>query len=206
MDRHDSLRYRWVLDPLHGRGYPQETLDVVGAAAPVVMAGDMDAIAVATDFLGVNYYFPETIEDAPGHAPLDARVVPSNAPEKTALDWEVAPAGLPELLERIERDYHPGDMYITENGSCYDDVVGADGNIDDVERRQYLMRHLDALKVAIERGVPVKGYFAWSLIDNFEWAEGYLRRFGLVHVDYDTQQRRLKGSGKWYRAFLRGEQ
>ena len=206
MDRHDSLRYRWFLDPLHGRGYPQETLDVIGAAAPVVMAGDMDAIAVATDFLGVNYYFPETIEDAPGHAPLDARVVPSNAPEKTALDWEVAPAGLPELLERIERDYHPGDMYITENGSCYDDVVGADGNIDDVERRQYLMRHLDALKVAIERGVPVKGYFAWSLIDNFEWAEGYLRRFGLVHVDYDTQQRRLKGSGKWYRAFLRGEQ
>lgn len=205
MERHDGLRYRWFLDPLHGRGYPQQTLDLVGAAAPVVMPGDMEAIAVATDFLGVNYYFPETIEDAPGHAPLDARVVPSSAPEKTALGWEVAPAGLPELLERIERDYHPGDIYITENGSCYDDVVEADGSIDDVERRHYLMRHLDALRAAIARGVPVKGYFAWSLIDNFEWSEGYLRRFGLVHVDYNTQQRRIKGSGKWYRAFLRGE-
>ncbi len=205
MERHDGLRYRWFLDPLHGRGYPQQTLDLAGAAAPSVMPGDMEAIAVATDFLGVNYYFPETIEDAPGHAPLDARVVPSSAPEKTALGWEVAPAGLPELLERIERDYHPGDIYITENGSCYDDEIGADGSIDDVERRHYLMRHLDALKVAIARGVPVKGYFAWSLIDNFEWSEGYLRRFGLVHVDYNTQQRRIKGSGKWYRAFLRGE-
>jgi beta-glucosidase len=110
-----------------------------------------------------------------------------------------------ELLARIERDYHPGDMYITENGSCYDDVVGADGEIDDVKRRHYLMRHLDALQQAIAGGVPVKGYFAWSLIDNFEWAEGYLRRFGLIHVDYATQQRRLKSSGKWYRAFLRGQ-
>lgn len=204
--RHDGLRYRWFLDPLYGRGYPQQSLALFGDAAPVVMPGDMTAIAVKTDFLGVNYYFPETVENAPGHAPLDARVIESTADEKTALGWEVAPEGMPELLERIERDYHPGDMYITENGSCFDDVVGADGSIDDVGRRHYLMRHLDALAGVIKRGVPVKGYFAWSLIDNFEWAEGYLRRFGLVHIDYDTQQRRLKNSGKWYRAFLRGEQ
>jgi beta-glucosidase len=84
-------------------------------------------------------------------------------------------------------------------------VVGADGEIDDVERRRYLIRHLDALKGAIASGVPVKGYFAWSLIDNFEWAEGYLRRFGLIHIDYATQQRRIKSSGKWYRSFLRQE-
>jgi beta-glucosidase len=204
--RHDGLRYRWFLDPLYGRGYPVDTQAAVGDAAPVVLPGDMEAIGVATDFLGVNYYFPETIAHAPGSGPLDTRVVlPPSGVETTALGWEVAPQGLADLLARIERDYHPGDMYVTENGSCYDDVVDADGEVDDALRRRYLMRHLDALKGAIAGGVPVKGYFAWSLIDNFEWAEGYVRRFGLIHVDYATQQRRLKSSGKWYRSFLREE-
>ncbi|WP_426193930.1 GH1 family beta-glucosidase [Massilia sp. DWR3-1-1] len=193
--RHDGLRYRWFLDPLFGRGYPQA----------IVEPGDMEAIAVATDFLGVNYYFPETVEHAPGDGPLETRVQPP-APGTaiTALGWPVAPQGLTELLLRIEADYHPGPIYITENGSCYDDVVDADGAIDDVERRDYLQRHLAALKDAIAAGVPVKGYFAWSLIDNFEWAEGYRRRFGLVHVDFATQQRRLKASGRWYGQFLAG--
>lgn len=205
MERHDGLRYRWFLDPLHGRGYPQATLDAIGEAAPVVLPGDMEAIAVDTDFLGVNYYFPETIAHAPGHAPLDARVLPPGEVETTAMGWEVSPQGLAELLVRIEQDYHPGPIYITENGSCYEDSVGADGEIDDAGRRHYLMRHLATLKSAIADGVPVKGYFAWSLLDNFEWAEGYLRRFGLTHINYDTQQRRLKSSGKWYRSFLRQE-
>ena len=205
MARHDGLRYRWFLDPLHGRGYPQATLDAIGDAAPSVLPGDMEAIAVDTDFLGVNYYFPETIAHAPGHAPLDAKVLPPGEVETTAMGWEVAPQGLAELLLRIEKDYHPGPIYITENGSCYEDSVGADGEIDDQGRRHYLMRHLASLRSAIADGVPVKGYFAWSLLDNFEWAEGYLRRFGLTHIDYDTQQRTLKGSGQWYRSFLRQE-
>mgnify|MGYP000159072522 CR=1 FL=1 len=205
MQRHDGLRYRWFLDPLYGRGYPAATLEQIGAAAPVVMAGDMEAIAVETDFLGVNYYFPETIADAPGHAPLNTRVLEPAEGEITAMGWPVAPEGLAELLKRIEDDYHPGPMYITENGASFEDVVGPHGEIDDVQRRHYLMRHLDSMKDAIAAGVPVKGYFAWSLLDNFEWAEGYLRRFGLVHIDYATQQRRVKGSGKWYRAFLRQE-
>ncbi|MFL6672292.1 MAG: GH1 family beta-glucosidase [Massilia sp.] len=204
-ERHDGLRYRWFLDPLYGRGYPAATLEQVGGAAPVVQPGDMEAIAVATDFVGVNYYFPETIAHAPGHAPLAARVLPPDGVETTAMGWEVEPRGLAELLVRVERDYHPGAIYITENGSCYEDVPGPDGEVDDVQRRRYLVRHLLALKDAVAAGVPVKGYFAWSLIDNFEWAEGYLRRFGLVHVDYATQQRRLKSSGKWYRSFLRGQ-
>ena len=203
--RHDGLRYRWFLDPLYGRGYPADTMAQVGNAAPAVMPGDMEAIAVPTDFLGVNYYFPETIADAPGCEPLDTRVLAPYGVETTALGWEVAPQGMAELLARIEQDYHPGDMYITENGSCYDDEVDAVGEIDDAGRRSYLQRHLLALKDAIASGVRVKGYFAWSLIDNFEWAEGYLRRFGLVHIDYATQRRRLKASGKWYRAFLKNE-
>jgi len=205
MERHDGLRYRWFLDPLHGRGYPRATLEAIGDAAPAVLPGDMEAIAAKTDFLGVNYYFPETIAHAPGHAPLNAKVLPPGEVETTAMGWEVAPQGLAELLLRIEQDYHPGPIYITENGSCYEDSVGADGEIDDTGRRHYLMRHLASLRSAIADGVPVKGYFAWSLLDNFEWAEGYLRRFGLTHIDYDTQQRTLKGSGKWYRSFLRQE-
>jgi beta-glucosidase len=107
-------------------------------------------------------------------------------------------------MARIARDYRPSAMYVTENGSCYDDHVNADGSIADTARRDYLVRHLDAVRAALAQGVPVKGYFAWSLLDNFEWAEGYLRRFGLVHVDYATQRRTLKDSAKWYRAFLRG--
>ena len=202
MARHDGLRYRWFLDPLYGRGYPAATLAQVGAAAPTVLPGDLDAIAVPTDFLGVNYYFPETVAHAPGHGPLDARIEAAQG-EVTAMGWPVAPQGLSELLARIDGDYRPGPMYVTENGACYDDEVGPDGSVRDVGRRRYLMRHLAALRQAVDDGVPVRGYFAWSLLDNFEWAEGYLRRFGLVHVDYATQQRRLKDSAKWYRAFLR---
>ena len=202
-ERHDGLRYRWFLDPLFGRGYPQATLDLIKDAAPDVAPGDMEAIAVKTDFLGVNYYFPEVVANDPGHAPFYANVLPTTSGEITAMGWPVVPEGLAELLTRIDNDYHPGPMYVTENGSAFEDMVGADGDVDDVQRRHYLMRHLACLKDAIDNGVPVKGYFAWSLLDNFEWAEGYLKRFGLVHIDYETQQRRLKNSGKWYRAFLR---
>jgi beta-glucosidase len=205
MERHDGLRYRWFLDPLYGRGYPAQTLELVGDSAPTVLAGDLDAIAVKTDFLGVNYYFPETIADDPGHAPLDARVLPPSGGEITGMGWPVEPQGMAELLARVENDYHPGPIYVTENGSCYEDSVSADGCVHDTERRHYLMRHLGALRRAIGDGVPVKGYFAWSLVDNFEWAEGYLKRFGLVHIDYATQQRRLKDSAKWYQSFLRAE-
>lgn len=202
-DRHDGLRYRWFLDPLFGRGYPEATRALFGAAAPEVEPGDMQAIAAKTDFMGVNYYFPEVIAHAPGHPPLDTKVLPTVDGEITAMGWPVAPEGLSELLVRIQHDYQPPPMYVTENGSAFEDTVSPDGEIDDVQRRHYLMRHLGSLKDAIDAGAQVKGYFAWSLLDNFEWAEGYGRRFGLVHIDYDTQQRRLKNSGKWYRSFLR---
>ncbi len=205
MARHDGLRYRWFLDPLYGRGYPQQTLELVGDQAPSVLPGDLEAIAVKTDFLGVNYYFPETIADDPGHAPLDARVLPPGAGEITGMGWPVEPQGLAELLARVDKDYHPGPIYVTENGSCYDDTVSPDGSVHDTERRRYLERHLGALRDVARDGVPVKGYFAWSLVDNFEWAEGYGKRFGLVHIDYATQQRRLKDSALWYRSFLKQE-
>lgn len=205
MLRHDGLRNRWYLDPLHGRGYPADVLALCAADAPEVKAGDLDIIAAPTDFLGVNYYFPEIIADAPGTAPLGARVVRREGVLRTAFGWEVSPSGLVDLLRRLQAEYATAPVYITENGSTWDDVVGPDGEIDDVQRRDYLIRHLAAVRDAVAQGCPVKGYFAWSLLDNFEWAEGYLRRFGLAYVDFATQRRQLKASGKWYRGFLRGQ-
>jgi beta-glucosidase len=204
--RHDGLRNRWFLDPLFGRGYPADTWTLCGDAVPDVREGDLAAIAAATDFLGVNYYFPETVANAPGKGAMQTRVVELPGKERTAFGWEVAPQGLVTLLKRLAADYAPANIYITENGSTYDDVLTAEGEINDVERRDYLIRHLAAVNESIKKGINVKGYFAWSLLDNFEWAEGYLRRFGLAYVDFATQQRTLKLSGKWYRAFLGGEQ
>ncbi len=202
MRRHDGLRNRWFLDPLHGRDYPADVLAWCRDDAPYVAPGDMAAIAAPTDFLGVNYYFPEIIAHAPGTAPMDARVVAAPDVPRTAFGWEVSPEGMHTLLRRVQQDYAPAVMYITENGSTWDDTVDQDGHVNDVERRDYLARHLAALRDAIADGCQVRGYFAWSLLDNFEWAEGYIRRFGLTHVDFATQQRRLKLSGLWYRDFL----
>ena len=200
--RHDGLRYRWFLDPLHGRGYPQDTWEQCGAAVPVIEAGDMEAIAVPTDFLGVNYYFPEVVANDPHSELLQTRSVIAPGLERTAFGWEVAPEGLVTLLKRIQNDYQPQQIYITENGSSYEDLPDQHGRVDDTERRNYLMRHLVAMREAIAGGVHIKGYFAWSLLDNFEWAEGYVRRFGLTYVDFLTQRRTLKLSGEWYRHFL----
>ena len=205
-ERHDGLRNRWFLDPLHGRGYPADIIAALGSAAPVVVAGDLDLIASPTDFLGVNYYFPEVVADAPGAGALGLRIVEQENVERTAFHWEVNPAGMVTLLARIHAQYRPQAIYLTENGSTYEDVIEPDGQIDDIERRSYLQRHLAALHEALQLGVPVKGYFYWSLFDNFEWAEGYARRFGLAYVDYATQQRRLKASGEWFQSFLSHQQ
>jgi beta-glucosidase len=202
--RHDGLRNRWFLDPLYGRGYPEDIWKLLGENAPVLQEGDLSTIAVPTDFLGVNYYFPEIVADAPGVGIMSTRVIETKDVERTAFGWEVSPDGMVQLLNRVARDYRPVEIYITENGSTYDDVVTEVGSIDDTQRRSYLVRHLMAVKKIVDMGVPIKGYFAWSLLDNFEWAEGYLRRFGLTHVDFQTQKRTLKASGEWYRTFLGG--
>ncbi|MYM82328.1 beta-glucosidase [Duganella sp. FT50W] len=203
VSRHDALRNRWFLDVLYGRGYPAQALALVGADAPVVEPGDLEAIAVPCDFLGVNYYFPEVVRDAPDEYPLRAQIVFPPDRQRTDFGWEVAPDGMVTLLERVARDYPTGDLYVTENGSSYDDHL-EDGLVRDTARRDYLIRHLAAVRDAIAGGGRIKGYFAWSLLDNFEWAEGYLRRFGLTYIDYETQRRIVKQSGEWYSAFLRG--
>ncbi|MGI9134627.1 MAG: family 1 glycosylhydrolase, partial [Rhodoferax sp.] len=200
--RHDGSRNRWFLDPLYGRGYPADVLALLGEHAPLVMDGDLAAIAHEADLLGVKYYFPEVVEDAPEAGRLRTRVVERHGVARTAFGWEVFPQGLTLLLERIHRDYQPKRIYLTENGSTYEDVLQSDGSIDDGERRDYLRSHLEAARRAVLSGVPLSGYFAWSLLDNFEWAEGYVRRFGLTYVDFVTQKRTLKASGQWYADFL----
>jgi beta-glucosidase len=205
--RHDGLRNRWFLDPLYGRGYPADMLDLLGDAVPQMQPDDLQQIANPVDFLGVNYYFPEIVEDASDEqganaSPTRTRLVERHGVERTAFGWEVSPQGLVDLLTRLHRDYAPATVYITENGSTYEDELQRDGTVPDTQRLSYLVRHLAAVRQAIAEGVPIKGYFAWSLLDNFEWAEGYLRRFGLAYVDYPTQQRVLKASGHWYRRFL----
>jgi beta-glucosidase len=199
--RYDGFFNRWFLDPLYGRGYPEDMLELYGPMLPQILPGDLDTIAVKTDFLGVNYYNRAVIGDDPAMSPLR---ISTGHPEGeyTAMDWEVYPDALRALLERLDRDYSPGKLYITENGSAYDDTLAPDGSIHDEGRIRYLTGHLNAAHAAISAGVPLAGYFAWSLMDNFEWAEGYNKRFGIVHVDYDTQRRTLKDSAKVFSAAI----
>ncbi len=204
--RFDGTMNRWYLDPLHGRGYPADVLaDHVAAGAvpatgwPVVQPGDLEAIATATDFLGVNYYSRAISRGAGADNLPPALVV---APVQTDIGWEVYPDGLAEILVRVHQDYRPAKLHVTENGASYATAPGDDGRIRDLARTQYLHDHLLSARRAIAAGVPLAGYFAWSLMDNFEWAYGYQQRFGITWVDYQDQTRILKDSGHWYRRVI----
>jgi beta-glucosidase len=158
---------------------------------------DEKLIAVPLDVLGVNYYTRSLVTAADAQAPLAARlVVPPGAPV-TAMGWEVYPTGLYDILKRVHDDYGPSRLLITENGAAYDDVL-ANGQVEDVDRESFLREHLVQANRAVADGVPLGGYFVWSLLDNFEWAWGYTKRFGIVYVDYTTQERTIKRSGYWY--------
>jgi beta-glucosidase len=195
---YDALHNRLFTDPLLGRGYPE----ALGADMSIVHDGDLDVIAAPIDALGVNYYNPTGIrapEDGDGLLPFE--LVPLDGYPITSFGWPVVPDGLHELLLTLKQTYGAAlpPIHITESGCSYDDAVGPDGRCDDPERVSYLDGHLRAVRRAIDDGVDVQGYFVWSLLDNFEWAEGFTKRFGLVHVDFDTQVRTPKTSYAWYR-------
>ncbi|MEV4680083.1 GH1 family beta-glucosidase [Streptomyces kurssanovii] len=200
--RMDGHTNRWWLDPVHGRGFPADMLEVYGVELPE-LPGDMETIAAPLDWLGLNYYFPAVVTDDPtGPAPFARQVERPGVP-RTGMDWEIDANGIEALLLRLTDEYGARRLYVTENGSAYPDVVRADGSIDDRERAGYLEEHLAACARAVRKGAPLAGYFAWSLLDNFEWAYGYDKRFGLVHVDYATQRRTIKGSGHRYTDIIR---
>jgi beta-glucosidase len=201
-DRQDAYLNRWFLDPLFRGSYPADLLARFGDDAPPIEPGDPERIAAPLDFLGVNYSFRSVVAHDPAAPPVGARQVTPPGRPTTATGWEIYPEGLFETLSRVGRDYAPPALYVTENGAAFPDRL-VDGAVDDPEREAYLHDHLLQAYRAIEAGVPLRGYFAWSLMDNFEWAFGYARRFGLVHVDYATQTRTIKRSGRWYAGVTR---
>lgn len=194
--RFDAFINRWYFDPTLRGSYPEEVLEALGEAAPPVRPGDLDEIAPRIDFFGHNSYTRMIVRDDPAAPLTRATPVPGPGP-KTAMGWEIYPDHLRESLVRIQRDYDPPAIVITENGAAFDDRLEGDA-VHDPQRVDYLRTHLQAALRAIEEGVRLRGYFCWSLLDNFEWAEGYSKRFGLVYVDYPTQRRIVKDSGRFF--------
>ncbi len=190
----DARGRRWYADPVFKGSYPAEVLAELGADAPVIAPGDMEVIATPLDYLGINYY-SRALSSAAG--PVEARDKPY---PKTDMGWEIYPDGLRDLLLTLHREYTLPPTYVTENGGAFPDVdVDAGGRVHDADRTDYLATHINAVGEALAAGVPMAGYMVWSLLDNFEWSSGYAKRFGIVHVDYDTLVRTPKDSGLWYR-------
>lgn len=181
----------WFLDPLLKANYPDKAWRSFGERVPQIMPGDMTTISQRMDFLGINYYSRTVLG-------REGLLKPVPGATYTEMDWEVHAPALERLLVRLHKEYTLPPVYITENGAAFKDDVTADGAVHDTLRLQYLNEHLNACLGAIKQGVDLRGYFAWSLLDNFEWQHGYTKRFGLVHVDYTNQQRIVKDSGRWY--------
>ena len=197
---------KWFLDPLHGNRYPIEiteqwkTKGYLIENLNFIKDGDYSVISEKTDFLGINYYSRAILKNKKTNN--KEFPIKNVSGEKTKFGWEVFPDGLEKLLIDINNDYKPNKIYITENGCSYDYSLNKKKQINDVKRINYFKSHLLACRNAIKKGVPLEGYFHWSLMDNFEWAEGYYHRFGLIHVDYDTYERIPKASFNWYKNFL----
>jgi beta-glucosidase len=203
---HDGTANRWFLDPVMGRGYPRDVVEAYGHLLDGIDLAELDDGTPPIDILGVNYYTRNVIR-APRHGEALAggpvpTVATSGSLPTTEMGWEVHADGLRLLLQRLHREYAPPPIAITENGAAFVDDVAADGAVQDDERVAYYRDHVTATAEAIESGVPVEAYFAWSLMDNFEWGFGYTKRFGIVHVDFETQRRTLKASGRWYRDLI----
>ena len=178
-------------DALFKAHYPQYLYDGDGKALAAVQPGDLALIAQQLDFLGVNSYSRHVIG-------AQGRVHPVPGSEYTEMDWEVCAPALRRLLNKLNHEYKLPPLYITENGAAFKDVVSPDGKVHDERRLEYLRQHFIQARLAMQDGVDLRGYFVWSLLDNFEWAYGYAKRFGIVHVDYATQARTIKDSGAWY--------
>ncbi|MBC7440926.1 MAG: beta-glucosidase [Ramlibacter sp.] len=223
--RIDGQFNRVFLDPIFRGAYPADVLDDVAefGLTDFIQEGDLAQISQPIDTLGVNYYHGELVSDRPAEHPLLAQA-PTSRPTRsafpaadgvfthpqglplTAMEWEVQPDGLRELLVRVNTEYTAPagtSLYVTENGAAFDDVVAEDGSVPDARRTAFLKDHLGAVLDAIDEGVDVKGYFYWSLMDNYEWAWGYDKRFGIVRVDYETQERTVKDSGRTYAGIIR---
>jgi len=201
----DGLMNRWFLDPVLKGNYPEDILPILKEKlhSPKIEGGDLDTLRKSSiDFLGVNYYSRAVVKWVPGEELFDTRSMlrleKKEGVEYTEMGWEVYPEGLYDLLTRLDRDYNHPSIYVTENGAAYKDTEMINGIVQDEDRLSYLKRHFEQARKAIDAGVRLGGYYVWSLMDNFEWAEGYDKRFGLVRIDYETLKRTLKKSAYWY--------
>lgn len=200
----DGMFNRWYLEPLFNGRYPEDAVEdrvrrghLAGRELPFVEDGDLRAIAAPLDFLGVNYYSRTVLRAGADGNPVAVPMAP--AEELTEMGWEVYPEGLTDILLRVRDEYDPAEIYITENGAAFPEDPDASGVVDDSRRVSFLREHFLAALRAISAGVPLKGYFVWSLLDNFEWGHGYTKRFGLFSVNYETLKRTAKESANWYR-------
>lgn len=203
----DGQWVRWFADPIYGRGYPADMVQDYTEAGYLpkgldefVLPGDLAAMAVPTDFLGINYYTRHVVRDegAADNLPADRVPLPKSPENFTEMAWENHADGLHYVLSRMAFDYQPPKIFITENGASYSTGPDADGVVRDTLRQTYLSTHLAAAHRTIQAGVPLAGYFQWSLMDNFEWSFGFSQRFGMIWTDYETQKRTIKESGRWY--------
>lgn len=204
--RADAYMNRQYLDPLFRGSYPSELREMFGEAWPDFPAADFESIRQPIDFLGINYYTRGLTRHDPSVPIERATRVKNPRAAYTETGWEVFPQGLTDILLWVTERYGRMPLYITENGAAfYDPPVAENDRIDDPLRTDYLRKHLHATLDAIDRGADVRGYYAWSLLDNYEWNAGYSKRFGLIHVDYGTQKRTVKESGKFYGEVVRGK-
>ena len=202
-DRLDAYLNRQFLDPALLGEVPSQMAEMFGPAWPEIDDRDLAAIRRPLDFLGINYYLRWMARDDAAAGPARARAETAHNVPTTATGWEVYPRGLVEILTWVRSRYGDLPLYITENGAAFNDETGATGAVDDPQRVEYLHRHLLAARQAIDGGVNLKGYFVWSLLDNFEWTYGYAKRFGIVHVDYETQRRTPKSSARFFSQVVR---
>ncbi len=224
MRRIDGLANRAFTQPLLRGEYPADVIADTAAVSDwgFVQDGDLDAIRQPIDVLGVNYYSTATVrlwdgvspkQQHDGHKGAEGGTAWPGSDEVvefvaqpgpyTAMGWNIAPEGLEELLVSLAEQFPEQPLMVTENGAAFDDTVADDGSVPDPERTDYLRRHFTAAHRALERGVDLRGYFVWSLLDNFEWGYGYAKRFGIVRVDFETLERTVKDSGLWYRELVR---
>jgi beta-glucosidase len=202
--RADAYMNRQYLDPLFFGRYPDEMREIFGEAWPEWPADDMKTIMEPVDFLGINYYTRSVSSHDAEREPVGAGGIRQEESLHTETGWEVYPAALTRVLIWVKEHYGNVPLYITENGAAFHDPpVAIDGRVDDPLRVEYLRGHLRAARDAMQQGVNLSGYFVWSLLDNFEWSHGYSRRFGIVHVNYETQERTIKSSGRYYAQVIR---
>jgi len=200
----DGYSIRWFLDPVFRASYPEDMKEVYGEFVgefDFIKDGDLEKISIKNDFLGVNYYSRDLIEFSQD-SEFNFRKTYGNF-ERTTMDWEIVPEALYKLILRIRKEYTRMPIYITENGAAFNDEVSKDGKVHDDKRIDYLRKHLKKIVKLNEQGADIRGYFAWSLMDNLEWQNGYSKRFGIVFIDYQTQERILKDSAIWYKDLIK---